>query len=275
MTKPLDARIKLSAPETRQFWQIPVLWEDEHLLALDKPSHLLTSPDRYDPQRPNLMKLLHRDIARGAAWARQRGLTYLANAHRLDFETSGVILLAKDKAALVALADQFGAEKPAKTYVALVQGSPGGNSFAVEARLAPHPTRAGLMRVDAKEGRKAKTLFEVAERFSEYTLLTCRPLTGRTHQIRAHLRHAGFPLVGDALYGGQPLCLSGLKPEYRLKPNQQERPLLGRTALHAEQLNVAHPVTGQTVSIQTPWPKDLTVAIKYLRRYAGAGQGPA
>ena len=88
------------------------------------------------------MKLLHRDIARGAAWARQRGLTYLANAHRLDFETSGVILLAKDKAALVALADQFGAEKPAKTYVALVQGSPGGNSFAVEARLAPHPTRA-------------------------------------------------------------------------------------------------------------------------------------
>ena len=249
MTKPLDACIKLSAPETRQFWQIPVLWEDEHLLALDKPSHLLTSPDRYDPQRPNLMKLLHRDIARGAAWARQRGLTYLANAHRLDFETSGVILLAKDKAALVALADQFGAERPAKTYVALVQ--------------------------DAKEGRKAKTLFEVAERFSEYTLLTCRPLTGRTHQIRAHLRHAGFPLVGDALYGGQPLCLSGLKPGYRLKPNQQERPLLGRTALHAEQLNVAHPVTGQTVSIQAPWPKDLTVAIKYLRRYAGAGQGPA
>jgi len=275
MTKPPDACIKLSAPEMRQFWQIAVLWEDAHLLALDKPSHLLTSPDRYDPQRPNLMKLLHRDINRGAPWARQRQLTYLANAHRLDFETSGVILLVKDKAALVALADQFGAEKPAKTYVALVHGTPGEDSFAIEAKLAPHPTHAGLMRVDAKQGRKAKTLFQVVERFSEYTLLKCCPLTGRTHQIRAHSRHAGFPIVGDTLYGGQPLLLSQLKSGYRLKPHQQERPLMGRVALHAEQLSVAHPVTGKTVTIEAPWPKDLTVAIKYLRRYANRGRGAA
>src|SRR5437867_959292 len=154
MTKPPDACIKLSAPEMRQFWQIAVLWEDAHLLALDKPSHLLTSPDRYDPQRPNLMKLLHRDIDRGAPWARQRELTYLANAHRLDFETSGVILLAKNKAALVALADQFGAEKPAKAYVALVHGSPGTDSFAMTPSSRPtRPVPAGCVWMRSRAGR--------------------------------------------------------------------------------------------------------------------------
>src|SRR5437879_9545770 len=82
VSRPVNARIKLSSPETREFWEIPVLWEDARLLALDKPGQLPTSTDRCDPQRPNLMKLLHRDITRGAAWARERQLTYLANAHR-------------------------------------------------------------------------------------------------------------------------------------------------------------------------------------------------
>src|SRR6185436_4535051 len=103
--------IKLSAPATRQFWEIPVLFEDEHLLALNKPSHLLSSADRYDPQRPNLMKLLHAGIERGAPWAKARGMSYLMNTHRLDFETSGVILLAKSKPVLVAVANLFGSEK--------------------------------------------------------------------------------------------------------------------------------------------------------------------
>src|SRR5260370_39003226 len=86
--------IKLSSPPTRDVCEIPVLFEDEHLLALDKPAGLLTSPDRYDSARPNLMKLLHAGIERGAPWAKQRGLSYLMSAHRLDCETSGIILLA-------------------------------------------------------------------------------------------------------------------------------------------------------------------------------------
>ncbi|HKS35543.1 MAG TPA: RluA family pseudouridine synthase [Verrucomicrobiae bacterium] len=264
----MNAFIKLSSPATREFWEIPVLGEDEHLLALDKPARLLTSPDRYDPERPNLMRLLHRDIGRGASWAKERGLTYLANAHRLDFETSGVILLAKNKSALIALANQFGAEKPEKIYAALIHGSPNEPSFEITARLGPHPVQTGLMRVDQKQGKKAATRFETLERFSGFTLVQCRPLTGRTHQIRVHLRHAGFPIVGDALYGGQPLLLSKLKTEYRLRQGKTERPLIGRVALHAEQLTVAHPVSNAPVVIKAPWPKDLTVAVKYLRRYA-------
>ena len=271
MARLVGAVLKLSAPETRQFWQIPVLWQDEHLLALDKPSGLPTSPDRCDPQRPSLMKLLHRGIARGAAWARERRLTYLANTHRLDVETSGVVLLARDKPTLVALADQFGAGKAVRTCVALIHGSPPENTFEVEARLAPHPARPGLVRVDARQGKKAKTLFEVGERFSGYTLLNCQPLTDRTHQVRAHLRHVGCPIVGDSLYGGRPLLLSKLKPDYRFKPDQEERALIGRVALHAGQLNVAHPVSGAKIAIAAPWPRDLTAAVKYLRRFAGTG----
>jgi RluA family pseudouridine synthase len=228
----------------------------------------LTSPDRYDPQRPNLMKLLHNGIAAGKPWARERGLNYLMNAHRLDFETSGVILLAKTKPALVALADLFGSEKPLKQYAALVQGTPAEDKFELDAPLAPHPVKTGLVRVDLKNGKRARTSFEVLERFSGWTLLRCVPLTGRTHQIRVHLRHAGLPIVGDELYGGKPLWLSRLKRDYRLKRGREEQPLISRVALHAEQLTLPHPVTGETLAITAPWPKDLKVAVKYLRQFA-------
>jgi RluA family pseudouridine synthase len=267
----LNSVIKLSSPATREFWEIPVVFEDADLLALDKPSGLLTSPDRYDPERPNLMKLLHAGIAENKPWARERGLNYLSNAHRLDFETSGIILLAKNKPVLVQLADLFGAEKPVKKYVALVQGCPIEDEFEVDAKLSPHPVKLGFMRVDPKNGKKSKTKFSVIEKFSRWTLIRCEPLTGRTHQIRIHLRHAGVPIVGDELYGGKPLWLSRLKPNYRLKPGKEERPLLARVALHAEQLELKHPVTGEMISITAPWPKDLTVAVKYLRQFAGSG----
>jgi RluA family pseudouridine synthase len=264
----MSSVIKLSSPATREYWEPAVLFEDGHLIALDKPAGLLVSPDRYDPNRPNLMKLLHAGIERGTPWARERGLDYLMNAHRLDFETSGVILLARTKAALVALANLFGAEQAFKTYIALVHGQPVQPAFEINARLAPHPVTIGLIRVDEKNGKRSKTSVELLEKFRGHSLLQCRPATGRTHQIRVHLRHAGLPLVGDTLYGGSPLLLSQLKQDYRLKAGRTERPLMDRVALHAAELKFTHPVTGAEVVITAPWPKDLTVAVKYLRRYA-------
>ena len=264
----MSATIKLSSPGTHQFWEIPVLYEDEALLVLDKPSGLLTSPDRYAANQPNLVGLLHDAIAEAKPWAQARQLTYLMNAHRLEAEVSGILLLAKTKPALVALANSFGSEKPLLQAVALVRGLPPTDSFEVDVGLSPHPTKPNLMRIDSRRGKRALTRFEVRERFSRWTLLTCRPLTYRPHQVRAHLRHEGFPAVSDFLYGGRALMLSQLKRNYEVKPDQEERPLIGRVALHVEQLSLPHPLSGEPLVLAAPWPKDLTVTVKYLRRYA-------
>ena len=269
----MNAVIKLSSSATRDFWEIPVLFEDEHLLALNKPAGLLVSPDRHDPKRPNLMRLLHTAIAGGKPWTRERKLDYLMNVHRLDGETSGVALLAKNKPALIALANLFASETPTHKFLALIQGRPAADQFEVNVKLAPHPVKIGLMRVDLKNGKKSKTRFEVQEKFDGWALLKCEPLIGRKHQIRVHLRHAGLPLVGDELYGGKPLWLSRLKRDYRLKPGREERPLIARAALHAEELSLAHPITGAALTITAPWPKDLKVGVKYLRQYAKATGG--
>ena len=126
------------------------------------------------------------------------------------------------------------------------------------------------MRVDSKGGKQSRTRFSVREQFRGYTLVECRPLTGRTHQIRVHLKHWGLPICGDRLYGGQPLLLSTLKRQYRLKPGKTERPLMATVALHAEQLAVAHPVTGEEVRIKAELSKDFIVALKSLRRHVPA-----
>lgn len=261
--------IKLSSPETKEFWEIPILFEDDTLLALDKPARLLVSPDRYDANRPNIMKMLHRDIERKAASFRERDTNYLANAHRLDFETSGVLLLAKTKEALVSLANQFGSNQPRKTYYALVAGAPNMDAFENNSKLGQHPIRVGLMRVDEKNGKRSSTSFEVAERFKGFTLLKCFPKTGRTHQLRVHLQQLKLPIIADRLYGGEALMLSSLKRDFHLKRGKTENPLMDRVALHAYELRVEHPVTGQEVAITAPLPHDFEVALKFLRRHAG------
>jgi 23S rRNA-/tRNA-specific pseudouridylate synthase len=153
-------------------------------------------------------------------------------------------------------------------YVALVNGGPIENEFTVDAKISQHPAKPGLMRIDPRYGKKASTRFRVLEKFRNHTLLQCEPLTVRTHQIRIHLRFARLPIVGDSLYRGAPLKLSQLKRRYTVKTGETERPLIPRVALHAETLTIPHPVTGETVTIKSPWPKDFSVAVKYLRRYA-------
>lgn len=260
--------LKLSSRPTRQFWEVPVVHEDSRLLAINKPPCLLTSPDRYDPNRPNLMRMIHDGIREQKPWAAERGLTYLANAHRLDFETSGILLLARDKPTLVELASLFGNAQVHKEYTALAHGNFSEDRFEVEAPISRVPAPGGFMKVDRQNGKKALTRFEVMERFKGCALLKCIPVTGRTHQIRVHLRYVHHPILGDSLYLGKKFYLSSIKEHYRLKPGKTERPLIGTTALHAEKLQLTLSGDEKPVAIEAPRPKDLRVAIKYLREFA-------
>jgi RluA family pseudouridine synthase len=266
----VTAAVKLSSPATREFWEIPVLFEDDHLLALDKPALLLTSPDTENLARPSVMKLLHTAIAEKKPWAVERGFEYLNHANFIDFEASGILLLAKNQPAFIALANLFSAEKVRAKYVALVHGEPLENEFEVNAKLSPHPAKPGIMRVDSSGGKQAKTKFEVLENFSRAGCVLLRAETSmeRLHQIRVHAGHVGLKIVGDELYGGKPLWLSRLKKDFRLKPGREERPLLSHAALHLEELSFPHPVTKEIIAIKSEWPKDLKVAVKYLRQYA-------
>ncbi len=263
--------IKLSSPATKQFWEIPILHIDEHLLAIDKPQGLATSPDGNDPDRPSLMALLHAAIRDAKPWAVRHGIDYLANAHRLDADTSGVLVLARTKPVLIAMADLFGSNRPAETCFALCNGFPAETTFEVDAPLSQHPAQAGLMRVDPKTGKKSHTRFEVLETFRRHVWIKCVPLTRRLHQIRVHLKWVKLPVCADTLYGGKSLWLSSIKPNYRLRENEDEKPLTPRLALHSAKLEFVHPATGQPVVIEAPLPRALTVALKYLRKYSVPG----
>lgn len=261
--------LKLSSPATHQFWSIPILFEDEHLLAINKPAGVLTSPEPEYPDHPDLITLLHRAIAEHKPWAAERGITHLTNAHRLDYETTGVLLMARSKAFHKELTNLFGSDKVVQNFTALVAGTPEEDSFDVDVPLGPHPRVAGLVAGNPRSGKKSKTHFEVVQKFRGYTLLRCRPLTTRTHQIRVHLRWVQLPVVGDEPYRGRPLLLSELKKGYHLGPGKEERPLISTAAIHLDELTLNHPIAGQPLTIKAEFPKDLTVALKYLKRYAG------
>ncbi len=236
----------------------PVICEDASLLAFDKPSGLLVAPDRWDKSRVNLMTLVHAAFGTG-----------VANVHRLDADTSGVLLCARNKAALDSLSGQFQAKTAEKTYHALVEGAPADDTFVVELALREDERRPGRMCPARKGGKASVTRFAVLERFRGYAWLACRPQTGRTHQIRVHLAALGLPILNDAFYGTEHrLLLSAIKRGY--KGRAEERPLISRLALHASELVVRHPETGVPVALRAPLPNEFQVALKYLRRFAAA-----
>ncbi|MFO1477003.1 MAG: RluA family pseudouridine synthase [Verrucomicrobiota bacterium] len=269
----MSATLKFPAEAGQPFREIPVLFEDEFLIALDKPPGLPVLPDPAAPDLPALLPMLHGGIAAGKPWARERGLSYLMNIHRLDTEAGGVLLFARSKDMFVRMNNLFSMEQPVREYVALSHGAPIEPRFEVDLKLAPNPSNPALVKIDSARGKRSRTQVELVEQFSNWALFRCRMLTDRQHQLRVHLRHSRLPVVGDALYGGRPLLLSRLKPGYRLKPGKTERPLLSSPALHAVKIAFDHPQTGARVEVESPMPKDFEVALKYLRRYQGKAEG--
>lgn len=260
----------------------PILYEDDVLIAFDKPSGLLIAPDRWDKTRANLMGLVHAKLGE-----------HVANVHRLDADTSGVVLCTKEKTALDFVSGQFQGKTAKKTYLALCYVPPVAEAmkvvrparddsgrlpaeFTIDLALGEDETQPGRMRVFKRRGGKAcTTVFRTLEHFHDrrgraFAWVECSPLTGRTHQLRVHLAAAGAPILNDPFYGVPDvrLGLSDLKRGYKGKA--EERPLVARLALHASVLTITHPGTREPVTITAPLPKEFEVALKNLRRFATA-----
>jgi hypothetical protein len=172
---------------------------------------------------PNLMKLLHRDLERAAPWAKARGLHYLMNAHRLDFPTSGVLLLAKDKPTLVALANQFGSEKPVKVYAALVRGAAKETSLRVRRQARAASLAAGLHPRGSQERQAGAHGFHRAGNLRRLPVVGMPSVDGADASNPRPSQAPEVAAGGRRVYGGAPLWLSTLKTQYRLKPGHSER----------------------------------------------------
>jgi 23S rRNA pseudouridine955/2504/2580 synthase/23S rRNA pseudouridine1911/1915/1917 synthase len=196
--------------------------------------------------------------------------------HRLDRDTSGVLIMAKSDRVHAALSQQFEHGTVVKTYLALVSGQGIRAVGDIRLPISPHPSRPGMMVVQRRQGKYALTRYTIAERFHDYTLLEVHPQTGRSHQIRVHLQAIGHPLAIDPLYGsGEPLLLSALKPSYRLKGGAVEHPLMSRLTLHAQALQLIHPIHGQVCTWEAPLAKDFAAVLRNLRRYRQLPGAPA
>jgi len=190
---------------------IPILYEDRSVLAIDKPRGWMLIPFSWQKTQRNLQAALVSSIHAGDFWARSRGLKFLRFVHRLDAETTGVMLFARSPGAVESYSELFEDRRMAKTYLAVVHGVPQQTAWICRLKLGPDPKLIGRIRVDAKAGKEAETQFRVLASRGEYSLVEACPLTGRTHQIRVHLAAAGCPCVGDERYGKPDRLALGLR----------------------------------------------------------------
>ena len=181
--------------------EIPILYEDRSVLIIDKPAGWLLVPTHWDRTARNLQLAIDSSIRSGEFWAKSRNLRFLRFVHRLDAETSGILLFSKSPGAMPIYSKLFESRQMEKTYLAVVEGSPKQDEWTATAPIGQDTKEAGRMRVDASEGKEARTDFMVLERQAARALVMAKPVTGRTHQIRVHLTHGGHPVAGDELYG--------------------------------------------------------------------------
>jgi 23S rRNA pseudouridine1911/1915/1917 synthase len=231
---------------------IKVLYRDSHVYVIDKPAGLVVHPGAGNRNHTLQNGLLALDPK--LAYVPRAGIV-----HRIDKDTSGLLVVARTLVAHTALVAALAEHAVAREYVALCVGAMTGGG-TIDKPIDRHRTDRLKMAVRA-DGREAITHYRLVERFAHHSLLRVILETGRTHQIRVHLAHAGHPLVGDPLYGGRRQLTADSSPEKR-----EALKSFGRQALHAAKLEFVHPVTGKTITVESPLPKDFTALLKILRQ---------
>lgn len=228
-----------------------ILFENDDYIVVNKPPFLASLDERSKPGEINVLRL-----------ARQ----YTDDAqvcHRLDKETSGALVIAKNSEAYRSLSMQFEKRKVNKTYHAIVDGQYQFEDLLVDLPILNDGNKN--VSIDRAEGKRAETIFNSIEYFKHYTLVECKPITGRMHQIRIHLATQRASIVGDEMYRGKPVFLSNIKRGYKLSKDEEEQPIMKRFALHAKHI-IFKGLDGQDISIEAPYPKDFAILLKLLQK---------
>lgn len=252
----LQIEVPPAAPSTMPSQDLPltVLHEDADIVVVDKPAGLVVHPaaGHSDSTLVNALLFHVKDLS-GVGGELRPGIV-----HRLDKDTSGVMVIAKNDEAHRALTANWNTERVRKEYLALVYGTPSEEQGTIDAPIRRDPRDRKRMAVVAG-GRRAITDYEVIERLRHTSLVRCRLRTGRTHQIRVHLKHRGHPIVGDPVYSG---------PQWRGIPDKRVQKLLSsleRQMLHAAKITFTHPRTGETMTFEAPLPRDFADVLSGLR----------
>jgi len=182
---------------------IPILYEDRSVLAIDKPRKWMLAPGTWQKTKWNLQLAISSSIQAGDFWARSRNLKFLRHLHRLDAETTGILLFAKSPGGVRTYGDLFEKRAVEKVYLVVAPGVPAQDHWARHDKIGPEPENWGRMRVDLRNGKEAATEFRLLSQHPGRALIEARPLTGRTHQIRIHLAASKLPVLGDELYGAK------------------------------------------------------------------------
>lgn len=252
-------------PTTLQPENLPlsILYEDDDLLAVNKPRGMVVHPGRGMRKGTMVNALLALDISLSDIAGQER----LGIVHRLDKGTSGILLVAKTNFAHLALAKQFAEHTTDKCYLAIVVGEPDFEHRIIAASLMHHPDDPKLVTVASRPSPHAVaavTEIWVRERFDGFALLELKPVTGRTHQIRVHLKHLGLPVAGDEDYGGRVKALRVARERKRSDLVKALQDLNGQ-ALHAWRITFIHPRTGEPLTFEAPLPDDMIEFLKLLR----------
>ncbi|MEW6733589.1 MAG: RluA family pseudouridine synthase [Acidobacteriota bacterium] len=233
---------------------LDILYEDDHIIAVNKPPSMLSHPSLRE-RRGSLINALiyhfqqHQQADKSTPWP--------ALVHRLDRDTSGVILIAKQERALQKLSHQFNERRVQKTYLAIVFGQLDPQAGLIDAPIGRHPALWPRWRIMEKEGKPAQTRYWVEEQLNDFALVKLELLTGRTHQLRIHLAHIGHPIVGDQTYGRRlNKELTETHTELHIK----------RQLLHAATLTFQHPIIKETISLEAPLPKDMAEFLTFARQ---------